>query len=340
MASRKFSIVLAVLAILSVLLSACGAPAAPASTQAPAAAEATKAPAAEATQAPAPAEPTKPAEPTQAPAAAAPAGDKYGGILRHAYFAVTNLDPAFLSSISDDEVGRQWADFLVYVDEQNQPDPSRSLAEKWEASSDGLTWTFAIRQGVKFHSGKELTAQDVKFTFDRLRDKAVGAATVELYSNITDISAPDDATVVIKLAKPNPDFLLDLGDYHTLVVNSEVTDFKTVQDGTGPFMVDSYLPEDRMVFERNPNYWMKDAEGKQLPYLDGMEFIFMAEASAQVEALRGGQVDYLLYLPAEFVKTLARTRTSRCSKRRPTPRSFCACAPTAGRRMMSKSARR
>jgi peptide/nickel transport system substrate-binding protein len=58
------------------------------------------------------------------------------------------------------------------------------------------------------------------------------------------------------------------------------------------------------VFKRNPNYWMKDAEGNSLPYLDGMEFIFMAEASAQVEALRGGQVDYLLYLPAEFVKTL------------------------------------
>ncbi len=91
-----------------------------------------------------------------------------------------------------------------------QPDPNRSLAEKWEASADGLTWTFTLRQGVKFHNGEELKAKDVKFTFDRLRDPKVGAATVALYSNITDITTPDDYTVVFTLAKPNPDFLLDI----------------------------------------------------------------------------------------------------------------------------------
>ena len=85
---------------------------------------------------------------------------------------------------------------------------------------------------------------------------------------------------------------------------SGIKDPKTEFIGTGPFMIDKYLPEDRLTFKRNPNYWMKDAEGNQLPYLDGMEFIFMAEPSAQVEALRGGQVDYLIYLPSEFVKTL------------------------------------
>ena len=106
------------------------------------------------------------------------------------------------------------------------------------------------------------------------------------------------------LKKSNPDFLLDLGDYHALIVWSGIKDPKTEFIGTGPFMIDKYLPEDRLTFKKNPNYWMKDAEGNQLPYLDGMEFIFMAEPSAQVEALRGGQVDYLLYLPSEFVKTL------------------------------------
>jgi len=74
-----------------------------------------------------------------------------------------------------------------------------------------------------------------------------------------------------------------------------------------------------MVFERNPNYWRKDAEGNQLPYLDGMEFIFMAEPAAQVEALRGGQIDYLIYLPSEYVQRSSRTRTSSSIRRRPTP---------------------
>jgi peptide/nickel transport system substrate-binding protein len=229
---------------------------------------------------------------------------RYGGILRKAYFAPTNLDPAFFSSITDDEIGRFWGDFLVYVDEGLRPDPSRSLAEKWSVSADGLAWTFTIRKGVKFHNGQELTSGDVKFTFDRLRDKAVGAATVPLYAGITDITTPDANTVVFKLSKPDPDLVTNLGDYHAVILWKGIKDFATEHIGTGAFLIDSYLPEDRMSLKRNPNYWRKDAQGNRLPYLDGIQYIFLAEASAQVEALRGGQVDYLLYLPSEYVKPL------------------------------------
>ncbi len=279
--SRKFSLMIASVIILSLLLGACAQQ--PAAQPAP---EPTKAPAA--------------AEPTQAPAAPS----KYGGILRHGYIAPTNLDPAFLSSIADDEIGKQWGDFLAYVDEDNAPDINRSLAEKWETSADGLTWTFSLRKGVKFHNGEELKATDVKATFDRLRDPQVGAATVELYGNIEDISTPDDYTVVMKLKAANPDFLLDIADYHALIVWSGIKDPQKEFIGTGPFMIEKYLPEDRLTFKRNPNYWMKDADGNQLPYLDGMEFIFISDPSAQVEALRGGQIDYMPYLPSEFVKTV------------------------------------
>jgi peptide/nickel transport system substrate-binding protein len=221
--------------------------------------------------------------------ASAPTQGRYGGILRKAYFAPTNLDPAFFSSITDDEIGRFWGDFLVYVDEGLRPDPSRSLAEKWSVGPDGLTWTFSIRKGVKFHNGQELTSRDVKSTFDRLRDKAVGAATVPLYAGITDISTPDANTVVFKLSKPDPDLVTNLGDYHAVILWSGIKDFATEHIGTGAFIIDSYLPEDRMSLKRNPDYWRKDAHGNRLPYLDG---------------IRGGQVDYLLYLPSEYVKPL------------------------------------
>jgi peptide/nickel transport system substrate-binding protein len=87
-------------------------------------------------------------------------------------------------------------------------------------------------------------------------------------------------------------------------MDADGTDFATEWNGTGPFILESYSPEDRMVFKRNPNYWLKDADGNQLPYLDGMEFIFIGDSTAQVEALRGGQVDYLIYLPAEYVQPL------------------------------------
>ena len=216
-------------------------------------------------------------------------------IIAHSYYALSSAVEC---------CSRRWSDFLVFFDEQNKPDPSRSVAESWEADETGTTWTFNLRRGIKFHDGKEMTSRDVKFTFDRLRDPAVGAATVTLYSNITDITAPDEYTVVFHLKNPNPDFLKDLFDYHALIMDADNTDFATNWNGTGPFIIESYLPEDRIIFRRNPNYWMSDTEGNQLPYLDGMEFIFMPDSAAQVEALRGGQVDYLIYLPSEFVPVL------------------------------------
>ncbi len=230
--------------------------------------------------------------------------EKHGGVLRSAYYAPTNMDPAFFSTVADDWIGRQWGDFLVYIDEQNTPDPSRSLAEGWESSEDAKVWTFNLRQGVLFHDGKEMTARDVKFTFDRLRDPEIGAVTVTLYANIAEITTPDDYTVVFELTESNPAFLYDLSDYHAIIVDADNEDFATVWNGTGPFMITSYSPEDRIIFERNPHYWMSDAEGNPLPYLDGLEIIFLSDSSAQVEALRGGQIDYLIYLPTEFIPVL------------------------------------
>ena len=237
----------------------------------------------------------------EAPEALSP---KHGGILRSAYYAPTFLDPAFLSTVSDDQIARQWGDFLVYVDEENKPDANRSLAESWVAGEEAKVWTFSLRQGILFHDGKELTSRDVKFTFDRLRDPAVGSATVALYENIVDITTPDDHSVVFELTNSNPDFLFDLCDYHATIVDADNEDFATIWNGTGPFMITSYSPEDRIVFARNPNYWMTDADGYPLPYLDGIEILFLSDSSAQVEALRGGQIDYLIYLPTEFIPML------------------------------------
>jgi peptide/nickel transport system substrate-binding protein len=228
---------------------------------------------------------------------------KYGGTLRKAYFAPASLDPAFTTSITDEEICRFWGDFLVYVDEELRPDKSRSLAKDWKVSDDGLTYTFMLREGITYHNGADFTSEDVKFTFDRLRDPEVGAATVAIYASIESIETPDDYTVVFNLTQPNPDLVTLLGDYHAIVLDSDTTDFNS-QNGTGAFIVTDYLPEDRMTFKRNPDYWRTDDEGNQLPYVDGIDYIFLSEPSAQVEALRGGQVDFLLYLPSEYVQTV------------------------------------
>lgn len=229
---------------------------------------------------------------------------KHGGILRTAYHAPVNLDPAFQGGRGDSLVAYQWNDALVYINEDNEPDIDRSVAKKWESNETGTIWTLELRQGIKFHDGKEMTSRDVKFSYDRLRDPEIGAPTVDMYSNIKDITTPNDYTVVFELIDSNPDFLKDLGDYHAKIMDANNTDFATNWNGTGPFIIESYIPEDRIVFKRNPNYWMTDKDGYQLPYLDGMEFIFLDDPSAQLEALRSGQVDFLVYLPPEFVPVL------------------------------------
>ena len=230
--------------------------------------------------------------------------EKNGGVLRCANLPPTKMDPAFMSMIAEGHIVRQWADFLVYIDENNQPDLERGLAKHWEVDETGTVWTFKIREGVKFHDGKELTSSDVKFTFDRLRDPNVGAVTVDLYSGIEEISTPDNYTVVFKLKDTNPDFLMDLGDYHAVILDADNTDYATNWNGTGPFYIDEYIPEDRIIFKRNPNYWLKDQDGHALPYLDGMEFLLLSDPSAQIEALRSGQVDYLIHVPTELVSVI------------------------------------
>ncbi len=259
-------------------LAACASPQQPAATSAPSAAG-TSAPAAAATSAP------------------AAAGPKRGGTLRRGWQPPTTLDPALQTNVNEIAAVAQLYDWFVWIDEKNQPAPA--LATGWETSKDGLTWTFELRKGVTFHSGKALTTDDVIFTFNRLRDKKTGAATADLYANITDVKAPDASHVQFVLAKPNPDLPADLGDYHSAVVDSTQKDFKTTFNGTGPFMMDKFSPEDRATFKRNPNYWMSG-----MPYLDGVQDIYAPELNAHVESLQGGQIDVVMGLPAQLAETL------------------------------------
>ena len=240
---------------------------------------------------------------SEEPAADAMDG-KFGGTMTRAYFAPGTLDPAFAGDITAGEICGIWGDYLAYVDEDLAVDQSRSLAENWEISADGLTWTFTLRQGVIFHNGEEMTSEDVKFTFDRLTDTELGAATANLYSNVDTITATGRYEIVFTLKQQNPDFLSQLGEYQSIITWSGTTDFNTQQIGTGKFMVDTYLPEDRITFKRNPNYWRFDEEGNQLPYLDGIDYLFLPDPASQVEALRGGQVDYLVYVPTEYISAL------------------------------------
>lgn len=219
-----------------------------------------------------------------------PEGER-GGTLRIGSQPATNLDPHFSTTVGDIVVNHQVYDWLVEIDENNKPVPG--LARSWEHSDDGTEWTFEIREGVKFHDGSELDAGDVVHTFDRLRDPDVGAPTVSLYENIRGVEAVDPTHVRFLLEAANPEFPSDVGDYHAAVISSGVENPAGEWVGTGPFMVDSFMAEDRVELVRNPDYWREGADGEPLPYLDGINVIFAPEKAAQVEALRGGELDYV-----------------------------------------------
>lgn len=257
----------------------------------------------------APAEETPVPEQPEAPAEEGPAATKEeeeleatgaagaGGILRVAMQPLVQTDPAFISSDSEVLVANHVYDYLVDVDAQSNIRPR--LASDWDISPDGRTYTFTLVEDVTFHDGSPCTAEDVAWTFDRLRDPALELPTADLYANIERIEARSDLEVVFELLEPNPFFLYDLSDNHALVLKAGTEDAATVFNGTGPFKVTDYSPEDRIVMEANESYFV---EG--LPGLDGLEVIFFNDETATVDALKGGQVDLVMRMSTALFTSL------------------------------------
>jgi peptide/nickel transport system substrate-binding protein len=169
------------------------------------------------------------------------------------------------------------------------------LAEKWTVSKDGKVYTFALRKGVKFHNkppvnGREVNAEDVKYSLERFMAKS-GFAT--RFEPVSAIEAVDKHTVRITLKEPYAPFLNHLANPSFCVIlpreaEEKFKDFNHPDAviGTGPFILKSYEKGVRMVFERNPDYFMKG-----LPYLDGAVVEITPDAAARVAVLRAGKAD-------------------------------------------------
>lgn len=221
------------------------------------------------------------------------------GVLRVSMQPAVNLDPLAVSSDSEVLIVNHIYDYLVDIDPQSNPIPR--LAQEWKVSEDGRTYTFTLAQGVTWHDGSPFTAQDVVWTFNRLR-QTEGAPTADLYANIADITASGDLEVTFTLTNPNPFFLYDLSDNHALVVKDGVTDAASTFNGTGPFKVASYTPEDRMVLTANEAYFLPDE-----PKLAGVEIIFFNDETAAVAALRDGSLDLVMRMSIPLFESLKDT---------------------------------
>ena len=228
---------------------------------------------------------------------AAPATIDKAGVLRVSMQPIVQTDPAFISSDAEVLVANHVYDYLVDIDPESNIQPR--LATAWEVSDDGLTYTFQLAEGVMFHDGSEFRAEDVAWTFNRLRDPALELPTSSLYSNIASVSVTGDHEVTFTLSESNPFFLFDLSDNHALILKAGTEDAGTNFNGTGPFKVTEYILEDRIVMKANEDYFI---EGQ--PRLAGLEIVFFNDEAASVNALRSGQIDLVMRMSTSLFTSL------------------------------------
>ena len=206
------------------------------------------------------------------------------------------LDPTIAAPVAIREV--TWVNLfegLVRLDRDGRVQPL--LAKSWEVSPDGLTYTFRLQDGVKFHDGTAFDSADVKFAFDRARAPNSTNAQKQIFAPIDAIETPDPATVRIKLKEPSGNFLYYLGWGDAVIVAPETAENNKANPvGTGPFKFKSWARGDKVELVRNPDYWQP---GKVK--LESVTFRFINDPQAQVAALRAGDVDAIPNMAAPEV---------------------------------------
>ncbi|MDH4293195.1 MAG: ABC transporter substrate-binding protein, partial [Betaproteobacteria bacterium] len=218
---------------------------------------------------------------------------KRGGELKFAVSAEPpNYDCHGNSSFAFIHPVRPHYSTLLKFDGANYPKVKGDLAESWTVSKDGLTYTFKLRQGVKFHDGSTLTSADVKASYERIVNPPKGVVSVRgsAYSDIKSIEAPDANTVVVKLGAPNAAMLSLFASpwdciYSAAKLKSDPKYPKEVVMGTGPYKFVEHANGSHWVGVRFDGYFEK---GK--PYLDGFRAIFIRNTAARVNALQAGEV--------------------------------------------------
>ncbi|HML25030.1 MAG TPA: ABC transporter substrate-binding protein [Aggregatilinea sp.] len=201
----------------------------------------------------------------------------------------TGLDPHTQTAFASLRLLELIYEPLVMLDADLNVVPA--LAESWDFSDDATQLTFNLRQGVTFHDGSDFTSEDVKASLERILNEETGAATRANLLSIASIDTPDDYTVVLNLSEPDVPLLAALATTNAVILSSDVIangDPATETIGTGPFMLDSWVPEETTTLTANPNWW---GDG---PYVDGIEMRVIPDEASILAALRAGTVDFAL----------------------------------------------
>jgi peptide/nickel transport system substrate-binding protein len=229
---------------------------------------------------------------TQASPASAADTPRRGGILLGAIAAdAPSLDPHQEETFATLHLVAPCYSTLLQIDPYNYPKIIGDIATEWKIAPDGLTYTFKLRQGVRFHDGSPLTSADVKATYEKIVFPPSGVRSIRrnTYAAIASIETPDASTIVFKLKHPSASLLDNLASPWSVIYPKKYLDndpnyFKTNIVGSGPFKFKTRTSGATFEGERNPDYFIKDR-----PYLDGYKFFVSTETSARAAAIRSGR---------------------------------------------------
>lgn len=229
------------------------------------------------------------------------------------------MDPALNSAIDAGNMLLHAYECLLTLDKDNKPVAGQ--AEKWETSKDGLTWTFHLRDGLKWSDGSALTAEDFVYSFQRVCDPKTAAPYAETVLGMVDgydkavkgdvsalnVKAKDDKTLVIKLSSPCTYFdsivaFATLSPVQKATIEKNGEAWATKADtyvSNGPFYMTEWVPGSHITFSKNPNYWNADAIK-----LDKLKFVLMKDSNAAYSAYKTGEIQLCKDVPTEEIPSL------------------------------------
>jgi peptide/nickel transport system substrate-binding protein len=221
-----------------------------------------------------------------------------GGLLRAGVSggeSTNTLDPALAASPAPFMVNMMWGEMLVITNERGEAEGR--LAEEFNA--DATEWMFKIRQGVEFHNGQTLTAEDVVATLRRHTDEAAQSGALGVVQGISEMTAEGDM-VRLKLAAGNADLPYLMSTYHLQIQPGGGVDNPAAGIGAGPYKVMEYEPGVRVAFERHANYF-----DSSIGHADQVEILVINDNTARTAALQSGQVHMINRVDPKIVELLA-----------------------------------
>lgn len=226
----------------------------------------------------------------------------------------TTLDPHNTTDTESDQVIMMMYETLIGFDPDMRIVPR--LAERWEVAADGVTWTFHLRRGIRFHDGTPFNAEAVRRNFARVLDPVAKHKRLVLFNMVREVEAVDEATVRITTKYPFGGFEPTMAHVSAAIVNPTVaerfgSEFGLGADrasGTGPYKIVSWKKDQEIVLERHDDYWGEQGRTRRIVYRP------IPEAASRVLALEAGDVDVITRVPSADIARLEKESGIRVTK--------------------------